>query len=162
MKFLKSFVSILALSLLSATIAKAQVQPDSIISTENVTIEDITQIFEQSFYKIVDKQEHFIKIKDSYTIFVDLAKKKNFITYSVYWSANESFSNEDRYKLLNKISNEVLVVTPSFNESGKTLTLKTDIWLEGGVTAKNLVMTEKIFVKALNLVLKKDTERIIK
>ena len=143
---------------------KAQVStsPNDIISKENVTIDLIKSIFQNSFYEITDTTATYIKIKDTYSIYIDLDEEKRYLTYSVNWPVNESFSLQQKFDLLNRISKEVLVVTPYYSTSGSTLVVKTTVWIEGGNTAKNIVLNEKIFLKALNLVLDKDTLRIIK
>ncbi len=136
--------------------------PTDIISRDNVTIDLLRKIFENSYYEVRDTGETFFSIKDVYMIYVDLDKDLRYLTLSVYWPVNENTPADQKFDLLNKIGKDVLLVTPYFNDAGTSLTIKTTIWIEGGTTAKNIVLTEKLFVKALNLVLDKDTSHIIK
>ena len=136
--------------------------PGDLISKDNVSIGLVRKIFENSYYEIKDTTDTYFSIKDVFTVFVDLDKDSRYITLSVYWPVNDNFTPADKFELLNKIGKDVLLVTPYFNDAGTSLTVKTTIWIEGGTTARNLVLTEKLFVKALNLVLDKDTNHIIK
>lgn len=140
----------------------AQTSPGDIVSKDNLSVSLIKKIFENSFYEVVETADTYLQIKDIFNIYIDLDKDNRYVTLSVNWPINENFSTQDKLNLLNTVSKDVLLVTPYFTESGNTLVVKTTVWLEGGTTVKNIVLTEKIFVKALNLVLDKDTKRIIK
>jgi hypothetical protein len=153
--------ALLVLPFFYATI-KAQTGPKDIISKENVTIEKLKAIFENSKYEIIETTATYVKIKDIFNIYIDLDKDNRYLTFSVNWPINEEFGLADKYRLMNKISKEVLVVTPYYNDAGNSIIIKTTVWIEGGNTVKNIVLTEKIFVKALNLILDKDADKIIK
>ena len=140
----------------------AQSGPNEIISKDNVTIDKVRSILENTYYEIKESTATYVLFKDIFSIYADLDKDNRYITLSVNWPVNETFSLEDKFNLLNTISKEVLVVTPYYNAEGTSLIVKATIWIEGGMTAKNIVFTEKIFVKALNLILDKDTLGIIK
>jgi hypothetical protein len=140
----------------------AQSGPNEIISKDNVSIDKVRSILENTYYEIKESTATYVLFKDIFSIYADLDKDNRYITLSVNWPVNETFSLEDKFNLLNTISKEVLVVTPYYNAEGTSLIVKTTIWIEGGMTAKNIVFTEKIFVKALNLILDKDTLGIIK
>jgi hypothetical protein len=160
----KIALSLLILLVLFGITSRAQVSTSTgdIVSKENVTIEMIKSIFQNSYYEITETAATYIKIKDTYSIYIDLDDDKRYLTFSVNWPINESFSMQQKFDLLNKISKEVLLVTPYYSTSNSTLVVKATVWIEGGNTAKNIVLNEKIFVKALNLILDKDTLQIIK
>ena len=142
--------------------AQVRTAPGDIVSKDNVTIEMVKAIFENSFYDVTETAAAYIKIKDTYSIYIDLDKDNRYLTFSVNWPINDNFSSQDKFLLLNKIGKDVLVVTPYYNEGGTSLIVKATVWIEGGSTVKNIVLTEKIFVKALNLILDKDVNKIIK
>lgn len=135
--------------------------PSDIVSKENVSIDMIKKIFENSYYEIKDVKPTYITIKDVFTIYIDLDDDKRYITLSVIWPLYTNFNDRERYELLNKINKEVLLTTAYINSDASKMTVKATIWLEGGNSAKNIVMTEKLFVKALNLILDKDDKKII-
>jgi hypothetical protein len=141
--------------------AQVHTEPGLIVSKENVTIDLVKAIFENSFYEVTETAATYIKIKDTYTIFIDVSKDNRYLVFSVNWPINDTFSSQDKFLLLNKIAKDVLLVTPYYNEGGTSLIVKTTVWIEGGTTVKNIVLTEKIFVKALSLILEKDTNKII-
>lgn len=135
---------------------------NTVLTPDNISIDKIKSMFESAYISITNTEDKSITIKDTYTIYVDLSSNKKYITYSTYWPINEGFSIQDKLDLLNTISKDIVVISAYYGSTGKTITIKTTIWLEGGNTEKNIIMTEKIFVKALDLVLTKDTKRIIK
>lgn len=145
-----------------ASQAQIRTAPSDIVSKDNANIDLVKAIFENSLYEIKETASSYIQIKDVFNIYVDLDKDNRYLTYSVNWPINENFSQSDKLNLLNKIAKEVIMVTPYYSESGTSLIVKTNIWIEGGNTVKNIVLAEKIFVKALNLILDKDTQQIIK
>ncbi|MEI6898840.1 MAG: hypothetical protein WCL00_03085 [Bacteroidota bacterium] len=160
----KTVLALVLVLCFSSTIMYAQLKtsPGDIVSKDNASIDLVKAIFENSFYDVTETAASYIKIKDTYGIYIDLDKDNRYLTLSVNWPINDNFSSQDKFLLLNKIGKDVLVVTPYYNEGGTSLIVKTTAWIEGGSTVKNIVMTEKIFVKALNLILDKDTQKIIK
>jgi hypothetical protein len=142
--------------------AQVHTEPSLIVSKENASIEMVKAIFENSFYEILKTEDSFIQIKDTYNIYIDLSKDNRYLVFSVNWPIDDNFSSQDKLLLLNTISKDVLLVTPYYNEGGTSLIVKATVWIEGGATVKNIVLAEKIYVKALNLILEKDTKKIIK
>ncbi|HTX89250.1 MAG TPA: hypothetical protein VMC08_09700 [Bacteroidales bacterium] len=134
--------------------------PNDVISKSNVTIDLLKSIFENSYLEIKETGNDFFEMKDVYSIYVDLDNDSRYFTLSVNWPINDA-SQADKLNLLNKIGKDVLLVTPYYSETGSSLIVKTTVWIEGGTLVKNIVMTEKLFVKALNLILEKDTQKII-
>jgi hypothetical protein len=142
--------------------ANAQTGPEDIISKDNINITILKSVFENSYYEIKETTETYVAFKDGFKIYADLDKDTRYITLSVNWPINETFSTEDKFELLNKLGKDVLLITPYYNDAGTSMIIKTTIWIEGGMKVKNLVFTEKLFVKALNLALDKDLKKIIK
>jgi hypothetical protein len=149
---------------LSGIALKAQIRtvPSDIISKDNVTIDMVKAVFENSLYDVKETAATYIMVKDTYSIYIDLDKNNRYLVFSVTWPINEGFSLQDRFDLLNMISKDVLVVTPYYTDSKNSIVIKSTLWIEGGTTVKNIVLTEKIFLQALNLILDKDTRKIIK
>jgi len=152
---------VLFLPLICLTL-QAQNGPNDIISKDNVSVSKIKTILENAFYEIQETESTYVRFKDVFSIYADLDKDNRYVTLSVNWPINENFSLQDRFNLLNRIGKDVLVVTPYYNAAGTSIIVKTTIWIEGGITARNFILSEKIFVKALNLVLDKDELKIIK
>jgi hypothetical protein len=142
--------------------AQTNLGPNDIVSKDNITIDLLKKIFENAFYDIKETSKTYIEIKDTYSVYIDLDESGRYLTFSVNWPINENFSVQDKFNLLNKVSKEVLLVTPYFNDTGSSLIVKSTAWIEGGTTVKNVILTEKLFVKALNLILDKDVNKIIK
>jgi hypothetical protein len=162
MKKLTNLAVIFMLMLLFALASYGQSSATDIISKDNVSVAKIKGLFENAFYDIKETTSTYVQIKDVFNIYIDVDNDGRYITYSVNWPINDNFTLQDKYDLLNKIGRDVLLVTPYYSSTGSSLIIKTTLWLEGGTTAKNIILTEKIFVKALNLVLDKDSLRIIK
>ncbi len=143
------------------SVIRAQ-NPGDVVSKDNVTIDLVRKIFENAYIEVTEARDTYITIKDTYTIYIDLDKDNRYLTFSVNWPINESTGLQDKFDLLNTISHDVLLITPYYTSDGTSLIIKATVWIEGGSTVKNIIQTERIFVKALNLALDKDTLKIIK
>jgi len=133
-----------------------------LISNANVSKDLVKSIFEGAYSDIKINEKGDMIVNDSWPIYIDIDDQKRYVTFSVYWQVNDSATDEDKLELLNTLSSGILCISSHFDETGKTIALKYDLWVEGGITYKNLIAAEKIFVKCLSLALDKDVKKVIK
>ena len=142
--------------------AAGSMNQSGIISKSNVTKDVLFSLFKNAYFNIEHDPKGGMLITDTFKIYLDIDKGNRFITFSVYWPIVESFSLQDKYQLINKLNTEILLVSPYIMATGKTIIVKYDLWIEGGVTAENIIQTERIFLDCLKTVLKRDVQKIIK
>jgi hypothetical protein len=133
-----------------------------LISNTNISKDLIKSIFEGAYSDIKINEKGDMIVNDSWPIYIDLDDQKRYVTFSVYWQVNDTATDEKKLELLNTLSSGILCISSHFDETGKTIAIKYDLWVEGGITYKNLIAAEKIFVKCLSLALDKDVNRVIK
>lgn len=136
--------------------------PVDIVSKDNLSKDLIKTIFENAYMDIKIKENGDLVLTDSWPIYIDIDQQKRFLTFSVYWPVVDSASDADKFTLMNTLSKDILCISSYFSDKENLLSIKYDFWIEGGVTVKNIISTEKILVKCLGLALEKDVKRIIK
>lgn len=136
------------------------INADKLVTENNLSVEYLKNIFKKAYYNVKTvKKDTFIK--DRWKIYLDIDRsRKRYITFSVYWKLNPKFSYYEKLNLVNLIDKEVLMVSPYVK--GNVITVKYDLWIQGGSTEKNIIKAYKCFHKALKLILKKDTKFVIK
>ena len=140
-------------------------QKNEIINPENISAKKLKEIFENAYVTVSeeDPEGKFIKIKDGYdVVYMDISKDKKYITYSVVWICDPKYSERDKLDLVNLIAEKAILLSPNYSRDKDDILMKYDLYIEGGVTAKNIVLTEKKFVLALKLALDIDTRKVIK
>ncbi|MBI3234549.1 MAG: hypothetical protein HYZ42_11000 [Bacteroidetes bacterium] len=106
----KSLFLFIIFALLQTTQSFAQA-PNDLVTKENLTVDYIKKIFENSYYEIKEVKDDYVKIKDVFSIYIDVAEDKRYITLSVTWPLNTNFTDQQRYELLNLINKDVLLTT---------------------------------------------------
>lgn len=142
--------------------SSAQNTSVQLISNTNVSKDLVKSVFEGAYSDIKTDEKGDLIVNDSWPIYIDIDDQKRYVTFSVYWQVNDTATVEDKLELLNTLSSGILCISSHFDEAGKTIAIKYDMWVEGGITYKNLISAEKIFVKCLSLALDKDVKRVIK
>jgi hypothetical protein len=135
---------------------------EEIIDKESLNVEKVHQLFKDAFYEVTLDPKGFLVLKDIFKIYVDLDPKNRYISFSVYFPIREDASMAERYKLLNVLNKEIILIRSFIQDSNNVITIQYYLYLENGTTPKNVIVAEKMFVNALRLVLDKDPTKIIK
>ncbi|MEO1052403.1 MAG: hypothetical protein AAFX87_17360 [Bacteroidota bacterium] len=140
-------------------------QAQDIISSENLTAQKLKEIFESAYADVaaVDPNGKYIAVKESagLKVYMDIDAKKRYITYSISFKCDERFSECEILALVNQLSTQVLMISPSYMREKRNLLIKYDYWVDAGVTSKSIVKTEKQFMEAVKLAFKKDIQKIL-
>jgi len=116
---------------------------EEIITPDNVTKELIKSILEAAYMSVTIDKDGDLMVTEQIKCFVFPSKEKRVITLLTGFGFKSSASEADKLLLVNKINTEYLMVSCFYVGSG--LRFQHDICLDGGVNAKNIVMTLKRF-----------------
>ncbi|MFM7897074.1 MAG: YbjN domain-containing protein, partial [Flavobacterium sp.] len=111
---------------------------------------------------VQEVKDTYIKIKDVFSIYLDIDANKRFITLSGVYNLVEGTSKKDALELVNKLNAEVALIKVYYSESSNSITYYYYFWTEGGFTQKSLIGAVRLYKTALNLSLDKDTAKLIK
>lgn len=133
-----------------------------IISSEEITPQLLKETFENAYIEVLDVKDTYIKVKDVFTVYMDIDKNKRYIAFNSVYNLVEGTSPAKALALMNKLNAEVALIKAYYTESSNTITYYYYFWTDGGFTQKSLVSALKLYKTALNLSLDKDTEKLIK
>ncbi len=159
MKISKLFKSLIVCTILFAssfTNAQQLNQP------EEITPKFLKETFEAAFMEVEEVGDTYIKVKDTYSVFIDIDESKRYITFSGIYRIVEGARKDKIMDLMNKINGEVALVKVVYSEKTNNMGYYYYFFTEGGFTKKSLVGALKLYKTALNLSLQKDTEMLIK
>lgn len=143
--------------LLTSFVSHAQ----KLVTANEVTPQFLKETFDNAYIEVLEVKDTYIKVKDTYTIFLDIDAKKRFVTLSGTYSIKAGANKTDVMNLVNKINSEVALIKVYYSESSNTITYYYYFWTEGGFTQKSLIGSLKLYKEALNLSLDKDTGMLI-
>lgn len=129
------------------------------ISVENVNRDLIGQLFESAFFNTALDDKGSLFIKDKFRVYIDIGKKNQNITFSVYFNFQEAVGDDERKALVDAINTGLMQIKSVL--SNNILTIEYDLWIEGGVLPKNIVLAYRSFVSQVNAALAKDEKRIL-
>ena len=131
---------------------------EKLITNENVSKELIKEVFDSAFLDTgYDQGDLFIKETWRTWVFVD--EKNRFLSVNLYFNLNLSSSLADRLDYVNYVSKEFILVKVALYD--KTIRFGTYIWLEGGVSPKNIIKTYKAFLMVIEEALNTDRKNVL-
>ncbi|RMD94459.1 MAG: YbjN domain-containing protein [Calditrichaeota bacterium] len=131
---------------------------DQLISKENLSKNLIKQIFEDAYYDVIVEDDGQLKIKDQYSYYVDVDKKGRFIAFWCNILLNEKSPLSKRYEFVNDINYNLIAIRVS--EHKKIFSFDHYLWVEGGVTKKNIVLAFKNFISLVDTALARGVDEI--
>ncbi|MEZ4786987.1 hypothetical protein [Flavobacterium haoranii] len=158
MKTLKVIIFSFFIIALLSTEATAQ----RLVQANEVTPQFLKETFENAYIEVEQVADTYIKVKDSYSVFVDIDPSKRYVTLSGVYQIVDGASKEKVLELMNKINGEVALIKIVYSEKANNIGYYYYFFIEGGFTQKSLVGALKLYKNALNLSLAKDTEMLIK
>ena len=133
-----------------------------LINASEVTSSFLKETFDNAFIEVQEVKDTYIKIKDVFSIYLDIDANKRFITLSGVYNLVEGTSKKDALELVNKLNAEVALIKVYYSESSNSITYYYYFWTEGGFTQKSLIGALRLYKTALNLCIEKDTKKLIK
>ena len=159
MKTLKlSSIIYLFILLISVQFATAQ----RLVNANEVTPSLLKETCDNAYIEIIEVKDTYIKIKNTYNVYLDIDSSKRFVTFSSVYNLVEGASKKDALELVNKLNAEVALIKTYYSESTNTITYFYYFWTEGGFTQKSLISSLRLYKTALDLTLEKDTGKLIK
>ena len=132
---------------------------NQLISSENLSQESIYQLFDNAYLDIEKKDDAF-KIKDNFVVWIDLDENRRYIKFSSYFKRGSNMNANDMATYLNKVNTEYIMVRAAASDQLVVLTYY--LWVEKGVTARNVISTYKFFDSVLiDSALREDQNNII-
>lgn len=158
MGIIKNSTLVGLLIMLFATKAFSQ----SLVTTDELSPSLLKETFENAYIEVLEVKDTYIKVKDVFTVYMDIDKSKRYVAFNSTYNLAEGTSPAKALALMNKLNAEVALLKAYYTESSNTITYYYYFWTDGGFTQKSLVSALKLYKTALNLTLEKDTEMLIK
>ncbi len=133
-----------------------------VVAAEDLTTQILKETFDNAYIEVLEVKDTYIKVKDVFSVYMDIDKSKRYIAFNSTYNLAEGTSPAKALNLMNKLNAEVALIKAYYTESSNTITYYYYFWTEGGFTQKSLVSALKLYKTALNLSLEKDTEMLIK
>ncbi|MCK6608480.1 MAG: YbjN domain-containing protein [Flavobacterium sp.] len=133
-----------------------------LINANEVTPAFLKETFDNAYIEVLEVKDTYIKVKDVYTIYLDIDANKRYVTLSGVYNLVEGTTKRDALDLVNKLNAEVALIKVYYSESTNSITYYYYFWTEGGFTQKSLIGALRLYKTALNLSLDKDTAKLIK
>lgn len=138
-------------------------QSDAVIDHTTMTMSSIKKIFEDAYLTVTSEGDGFILVKDSYSLYVTKYDESNrYIEFVIFNKFKDGISQTAKYEFVNKINKELIEVTAYADFEKNQAVFKYDLWIEGNVTAKDIVKAFKAFQTTLTASVLRDTEHILK
>ena len=119
--------------------------PNDLITPENLSKELLESIYDTAYMETSWDDDGDLRVKDQIHCFVMPSEKKDRIQLLSIFKFNPDVSESQRLKCVNNINREYIIVV-AYAGANDTLQFKHDIYVDGGITKKNLVLATKRFL----------------
>ena len=133
-----------------------------VINANEVTPAFLKETFDNAYIEVLEVKDTYIKIKNTYNIYLDIDSNKRYVTLSSVYNLVDGAPKRDVLELINKLNAEVALIKTYYSESTNTITYYYYFWTDGGFTQKSLINSMRLYKTALDLTLEKDTGKLIK
>ncbi len=131
---------------------------EKLISSENLSTQVIKSLFDNAFIDTgFDKEDLFIKERWRTWVYVD--KGNRYFSLNLYFTANQSAKMADRIEYATRINDEFILVKVIPEQN--VITFRTYVWVEGGVTPKNIIHVYKAFIMVIEQALEEDKAGVL-
>ncbi|MFT5169999.1 MAG: hypothetical protein ACI9F2_000753 [Lysobacterales bacterium] len=130
-----------------------------LISIENIDRDFLRAHFDQAYFTTGLDDKGSLFVQDKFKVYLDIGKKKQNITFSVYFNIDNESSKDVIQQLVEVINSGLMQVKAISSED--IVTIEYDLWIEGGVAPKNVVLAFRSFVSQISASLAKDEKRVL-
>lgn len=119
--------------------------PNTLVTSENLSKELLASIYDGAFMSTSYDEDGDLKVKENISCFVLPSEKKDRIHFLSLFGFEPSSSEAQRLECVNNINSEYIIVN-AYVGTNNTLRFKYDLFIEGGMTKKNIVLATKRFL----------------
>jgi hypothetical protein len=135
---------------------------DELVTPENVSVESLRVLFDAAMYDVAADGEQELRVRSGYTLWVNLSQSKRNIRFTGVFSFRDTTEVPARLALANDINDNLIMLRAAVSGDKRTrLWLDQYVWLDGGVSRKNIVLSFRQFEALIDAALKRDTTGLI-
>lgn len=149
---------LVALCFFVGTLSHAQ----TVVKPEEVTPAFLKETFENAAINVLEVKDTYIKVKDVFDIYLDIDPSKRFVSFSGSYPLVDGTSPAKALELMNKLNTDVIMIKSYYYPTSNTISCYYYFWIEGGFTRQNMLKAFKMMNPAINLILQKDVDKLIK
>lgn len=135
---------------------RREIMTEQLITSDEVSIELLKKLFEDAYFETSIDKDGDLMIKGRYRCYVELPDSRRFIRFYAIFKPSDQASHSALINYANRINMELIVLRMYATE--KSIGFDQYVWLEGGVTKKNVVMAFKIFNDLVQDAINRDKE----
>lgn len=132
---------------------------DELITTENVSPEMVKAALDQAYMNAVIDKDGSIMIQEQFKIWLNFDKSGRYIQLRTAFRIKDGASRSALLDYANGINYDLIVLRTYLGET--SVVMDHYVWLEGGITRKNLIMSVKMFFSIVDAALDKASDDLL-
>jgi hypothetical protein len=130
---------------------------NNLITKENLSMDALIDLFNDAYLNVNHNEKKQYYIQDRYKIWFELDKENKFILFYVLFTKDDSCSDVDFYRGLNR-ANKDYVMYRAFAHDNNLIEINHYLWVDGGVSKRNIMFVYKFFSTAIGGIVNKLVE----
>lgn len=133
-----------------------------LILPDDLSPSTLKNICEDAAIKVEETKETYIKVKETFRMYLDIDKDKRYIHINTSYPLVDGTTPENALALINKLNMEIVLIKCYYVIDKNTIYYSSYFWTENGFSNRTLINAIRMFSKAISLSLEKDTLKLIK
>lgn len=150
------------MALLLLLLLASRMTAQTLNKAEDLSASFLKETFENALVTVVETKDDYIKTKDTFDFYVDIDSQKRFVSFSGTFLLVDGTSKQKALELVDKFNQEIIMVKSYYNPTSNSISVYYYFWTEGGFTKQSMLKSYKMMSLAVNLMLNKDEEKIMK
>lgn len=127
-------------------------QANNMVSKDNLSIQLIKDVFDAAFIENI-LQDEILMVKGNYTIVLTIDVGQRYIDFMAIFN-DEQRQDSERLEKMNLINKEIIGIK-AYADDSSSITFQYHLWIEGGITTKNIVFSLRGFQMMVDAALEK-------
>lgn len=135
---------------------------EELVTPENVSSASLRGLLDSALFDVKPSDDGELCITAGYKLWISLAQSKRTVRFYAVFRFREQSELLARLQMVNKINDELVMLRAAVSgENRDRLWFDQYIWLEGGITKKNFLLSFKQFERLIDGALKYDTSNLL-
>jgi hypothetical protein len=134
-------------------------QAGEVLAAQDITPQALVSLFNDAYLSAALDDDGDCKISDSYNVYAIVDKEKKYIHFWLAIRCAEATTQAEKLAYVNKVNSEFLIVRARANE--RNIRFDYYLWLEGGLTRAQIVMTYRKFMSCARGAISEDTTNVM-
>jgi hypothetical protein len=133
---------------------------EDVIQSQDLSFPLLASLFERAYMEVEsDPEEPYLLVRERYPVVISMDGRRDWLHFRIRLRCDEQSERMDRLRFANRVNREFILLSAS--DLGDSFAFDHSMLVEGGVTAKNVVLCLRRFAACVKAAADTDTQGLM-